>query len=73
MTKNEIYYHTQAALIQAAATLAAGMPQPAEKDKDKLVEIYSERFSMAYRELSKWADEAFEGFVPFHQIQDAEE
>jgi len=56
------YYNIQSAIIQAAATLAAGMPEPtgAEIDdalgdsyRDKLINIYSERFQMAFYAIRK--------------------
>ncbi len=58
---SEGYYQIQAAIIQAAATLAAGMPKPgvpelqrikAPDEKTKLMEVYQERFQMAYMAIN---------------------
>lgn len=68
------YYQIQAAIIQAAATLAAGMPEPTAKEinealgndhKDKLVSLYTERFSMAFVSIRNTYIETYsEGHYP---------
>ena len=60
---NDPYYTIQAAIIQAAATIAANMPPPGQSEldrakgedkKEKLLDAYQERFSMTYSELAKY-------------------
>lgn len=61
MPQSDGYYQIQAAIIQAAATLAASMPAPtsaqlretvAHDEKGKLMEVYQERFQMAHKAIT---------------------
>lgn len=69
--KSDHYYQIQAAIIQAAATLASALPPPdqsevnralGESQKDKLLSVYEERFSMAYYRLRDYLQATMEGF-----------
>lgn len=81
MPQSDGYYQIQAAIIQAAATLAAGMPAPtaaqlirttAQDEKDRLMEVYQERFQMAYMAMNAMLADTMEGF-PFEPPSDNEE